>query len=320
MERLLPRPAGVPGIAIRIAVLLALTVSGCVAGSGGSPNASIIPGSSIAPGTSLDPGDLRLALVDRFGPHWYCDPDQYPIVRASFDEGATAVQRFSDMQVEGVVFGAVVRRLGLQGTTSFSDAQKLDIYRLWKGLVSISLDPAGNGAYRFDYVARPATNVQFGVETTGTIDATGTIAVQATASAGAPNCPICLARGTPIDTPTGSIAVDRLALGDRVWTLDRSGRRVPGTVIALGSTLAPASHRVLDLVLADGRTVTASAGHPLADGRPIGSLRIGDLVAGSRVVGLTSLAYGGGETFDLVVSGSTGTYLSDGIPLGSTLR
>jgi len=305
---------------VGIAVLVAILLAGCAGGSGASPDPSVVPGPSASPGASLDAGDLRVILLDQFGPRWYCDPDQYPIARESFDEGATAVARFADMQAEGVVFGAVVRHLGLQGTTTFSDAQKLDIYRLWKVLVSISLDPTGSGAYRFDYVAQPVGGASLGTETTGTIDGTGTITIQATASAGSPMCPICLARGTRIDTPTGSIAVERLALGDRIWTLDLAGHRVAGIVIALGSTLAPASHRVIDLVLADGRSVTASPGHPLADGRPLGTLRIGDVVEGSRVVGLTSLPYGGGETFDLVVSGPTGIYLSDGIPLGSTLR
>jgi len=324
------RPRNMPGswtwfgyslpIRLSAAVFTAVLLAGCAAGSGGSPGASVIPAPSVSPGASLDAGDLRLALVDRFGARWYCDPDQYPIARESFDEGATAVERFGDMQAEGVVFGAVVRRLGFQGATAFTDAQKLEIYRLWKVLVSISLDPAGNGAYRFDYVAQPVGGASLGTETTGTIDSHGAIAVQATATAGMPNCPICLARGTRIDTPTGSIAVERLSLGDRIWTLDLAGHRVAGIVIALGSTLAPASHRVIDLVLADGRSVTASPGHPLADGRPLGALRVGDLVDGSRVVSLASNPYGGGETFDLVVSGPTRVYLSDGIPLGSTLR
>jgi hypothetical protein len=302
------------------AALVAVILAGCVAGAGASPGPSTVPGPSVSPGASLDAGDLRLALVDRFGPRWYCDPDQYPIARESFDEGATAVARFGDMQAEAVVFGAVVRRLGLQEATTFTNAQKLEIYRLWKVLVSISLDPTADGRYRFDYVAQPASAGQPGTETTGTIDSLGTITIQATATAGPPNCPICLARGTRIDAPTGPIAVERLALGDPVWTLDLAGNRIPALVIALGSTIAPATHRVIELVLADRRSVTASPGHPLADGRRLEALRIGDMVDGSRVVALTSLAYGGGETFDLVVSGPTGTYLSDGIPLGSTLR
>jgi hypothetical protein len=258
--------------------------------------------------------------VDHFGPRWYCDPDLYPIARPSYDEGATAIERFPEMQAEGVIFNAVVRRLGLAGTTAFSAGQKLAIYREWKVLASLALDPVGNGSYRFDYLSEPAAGSPYGVETKGTIDSSGAIQVEATASAGAPNCPICLARGTRIDTPSGEIAVDRLTLGEQVWTLNLTGRRVVGTVIAIGSTIAPVNHRVIQLVLADGRSVTASPGHPLADGRRLGTLRVGDLVAGSRVVGVASLPYSGGETFDLVVSGPTGSYLSDGIPLGTTLR
>jgi hypothetical protein len=132
-------------------------------------------------------------------------------------------------------------------------------------------------------------------------------------------CPICLDRLTTIDTPAGPIAVDRLRLGDTVWTLDANGRRVAGTVIALGSTPAPAGHQVVRINLADGRSVTASPGHPLADGRTLADLVLGVVVDGAAVIGLERLAYEGGETFDLVVSGETGVYLAGGIPLASTI-
>jgi hypothetical protein len=114
--------------------------------------------------------------------------------------------------------------------------------------------------------------------------------------------------------------VEALRLGDPAWTLDEHGTRVRATVIALGSTAAPAGHRVVRLVLADGRTVTASPGHPLADGRPLGGLEVGESIDGSLVISLERIAYRGGRTFDLVVSGPTGIYLVDGIPLRSTLR
>jgi hypothetical protein len=111
-----------------------------------------------------------------------------------------------------------------------------------------------------------------------------------------------------------------LRLGDPVWTLDSAGRRVPGTVIALGSIAAPASHRVVLLVLADGRSVTASPGHPLADGRSIAEVGAGATVDGSLVKSARLVPYTGGSTFDLVASGETGAYFAGGIPLGSTLR
>jgi hypothetical protein len=312
-----PVMRSLPPLALCLALLL---LAGCAAAGGASPSPS--PSPTMVPGPSagavLDVGDLRLLLIDRLGPRWYCDPDQYPIAHG--DERSNAVDAFPRMQQEQVVFDAVLRRLGLDPSTDFTTDLKVSIYRLWKVAISIPLDPIGGGAYRFDYSALPVGGATTGIRTTGTIDAEGAITVESRTPTGAPTCPICLARGTRIDTPRGPVAVEDLALGDPIWTLDAAGRRIAASVIALGSTVAPADHHVIRLTLADGRSVTASPGHPLADGRLLGTLRVGDPVDGSRVVGLESLAYAGGETFDLVASGPTGIYLSDGIPLGTTLR
>jgi hypothetical protein len=108
-------------------------------------------------------------------------------------------------------------------------------------------------------------------------------------------------------------------VGDPIWTLDANGRRVTGKVVLIASTPAPAGHHVVRLELADGRIVTASPRHPLADGRAIGDVRPGDIVDGGRVVAADLIAYEGDRTFDLLASGSTGAYWAGGIPLGSTL-
>lgn len=307
----------------RVAVLALAAVvavlAGCAASSSSaSPGPSTFPGPSLSPGTTLDAGDLRLLLVDRLGARWYCDRDEFPIAHG--DEQSNALEALPKMQAEGAVFQAVIRRLGLDGVADLSATQTVEVYRLWKVAVSIPLDPIGSGRYRFDYTAQPVGGVSEGLRSTGTISGTGDIVVESQGPAGEPNCPICLARGTPIDTPHGPVAVERLALGDAIWTLDATGGRVAGVVIALGSTVAPADHRVIRLTLADGRSVTASPGHPLADGRRLAGLQLGDIVDGSVVVALDSLPYAGGRTFDLVASGPTGTYLSGGIALGSTLR
>jgi hypothetical protein len=73
-------------------------------------------------------------------------------------------------------------------------------------------------------------------------------------------------------------------------------------------------------VLADGRELFASPGHPLADGRALGAVTTGDQVDGATVVSATRVPYGYGRTFDLLPAGPTGTYWADGIALGSTLR
>ena len=268
-------------------------------------------------GAELDAGELRLLLMDHLGPHWYCDPDEYPVSRGTEQE--RALERFSEMQAEGAIFRAVAAALDIDVNGAVTDADKLAIYRIWKVALAVQLDPVGDGTYRFDYLAQPVGGAADGTRTTGLLSSKGLIQVEHQAPAGEPICPICLTRGTRIDTPDGPVPVDALRLGVSIWTIDADGRRTEGTVIALGSTEAPPTHRVIHLVLADGRTITASPGHPLADGRQLGAVVLGDVVDGSAIVSLERLPYGGSETFDLVASGATGGYYADGIPLGTTL-
>ena len=303
-----------PAALLSLAAVL-LLVAACSSGSGATPGPTIVPGPS--GGATFTAGDLRLLVIEQLGERWYCDPDQYPVARGT--ELERALERFDEMVAEGEIFKAVAARLGIDVTHPLADAQKVAIYHLWKVALSIPFDPVGNGRYRFDYLAAPLDGGAQGLRTMGIVSADGSMVIEQRAAAGEPPCPICLARGTLIDTPDGSIAVQDLRIGDAVWTLDGIGDRVAGTVVALGSTTAPADHHVIRLTLADGRSVTASAGHPIVDGRTFGSLAVGDLVDGSPVVSLEVLGYSGGETFDLVASGATGSYFSDGIPLRSTL-
>jgi hypothetical protein len=295
-------------------LLLAMVVGACSPGS--TPGPTIIPGPS--GGSPLSQAELRLLVIQQLGPRWYCDPDEYPVAHGS--EQDRAIERWPELQAEGELTRAIATRLGINLDQSVTDAEKLAIYRQWKVAQSIPLDPIGNGGYRFDYTAQPAAGATEGMRTAGTIDDQGTITVEQQATAGEPNCPICLSLGTPIDTPDGPVAVEQLRLGDPVWTLDAAGQRIAGVVIAIGSTPAPVGHHVIHLVLADGRSVTASAGHPLADGRLLADLRPGDPVDGSRVLSAETTSYGAADTYDLVASGPTGRYLAGGIPLGSTLR
>jgi Hint domain len=300
---------------VSLLVVLALAAAACSPG-GGSPK----PGPTILPGPTgggtFGPAELRLILIDQLGPLWYCDRDSYPVPR---DEGQAALEAWPEMQAENELFRAIATRLGIDVDADVSDAEVLAIYRQWKVGLAVQLDEIGEGAYRFDYLAQPVGNAAEGTRTAGTIRSSGEITIEQQAPAGEPMCPICLARGTLIDTPAGPVPVERLALGDPIWTLTTDGRRVAGSVIALGSTDAPPGHVVVRLVLADGRAITASPGHPLADGRLIGGLRPGDTVDGSRVSAAIREPYASTETFDLVSSGETGVYLAGGIPLGSTL-
>jgi len=104
-----------------------------------------------------------------------------------------------------------------------------------------------------------------------------------------------------------------------VWTVDALGHRVAATIVRVGSAPVPATHQVVHLALDDGRTLSASPGHPLPDGRRLGDLRPGDQVDGARVLRANLVSYAEPRTFDLLPSGATGAYWADGIPLASTL-
>ncbi len=132
-------------------------------------------------------------------------------------------------------------------------------------------------------------------------------------------CPICLAENTLIDTPAGSIRVQDLRKGIAVWTTDSSGARISATIIETVRTPVPATHRVIHLLLADGRELFASPGHPTGDGRVIGGLAAGDIIDGSRVIAADNIPYQKRFTYDILPSGATGAYWANGILIGSTL-
>jgi hypothetical protein len=307
--------SGRAAIAVVATCLIALAACSSPIGGGTTPGPTIIPAPTA--GATLGPAELRLLLIDQLGPLWYCDRDSYPVGR---DEAQSALEAWPEMQAENELFRAIAERLDIDVDADPSDAEVLAIYRAWKVGLAVQLETINEDAYRFDYLAQPVGNATEGTRTAGVIRDSGEITIEQQAPAGEPICPICLASGTRIDTPAGSIPVERLRLGDPIWTLTADGRRVVGSVIALGSTAAPPDHFVVRLVLEDGRTVTASPGHPLADGRLIGDLRPGDALDGSSVVSAFREPYTSRDTFDLVSSGETGAYFAGGIPLGSTLR
>ncbi len=283
---------------------------------GASATATTTPPASPTPAPTMVPSVVRLkyVLFDRFGSLWYCDPDFYPIARQ--DEQTLAAEHFPAIEADTGTFSIILVHLGYAPASRYTAAQQLAVYRDWKMLRALQLDPVSSG-YHFN--ARFTRDQQTGVLVEGTIDTGGTVTVISQAQAGRPNCPICLARGTRIATPEGPVAVEVLRVGMIVWTVGDGGLPVAAAVVDVGSTPIPASHEVVDLVLADGRELRASPAHPLADGRLVGALAPGDAVDGSLVVSATREHYDGGATFDLLPAGPSGKYWADGIPLGSTL-
>lgn len=132
-------------------------------------------------------------------------------------------------------------------------------------------------------------------------------------------CPICLAKNTLIDTPLGEIAVQNMQKGAPVWTTTISGERVTGIVLLTSKTAVPSDHTVVRLILADGRELLVSPGHPTIDGRTIGALTAGDVYDGARVVSADRVQYSDGYTYDILSSGETGFYFANGILLDSSL-
>jgi len=133
-------------------------------------------------------------------------------------------------------------------------------------------------------------------------------------------CPICLSGNTVIDTPEGNINVKELRIGMQVWTLDNLGHKQVGTILKIGKTLVPPTHKMVHLILNDGRELFASPGHPTADGRLLGDLSKKDLLDNSQVNSIERVPYGEKYTYDILPSGPTGFYWANDILVGSTLK
>ena len=254
--------------------------------------------------------DLKYRLIDTIGPPLFCGP---PVVRMPSDDEAS--QEVAALRSQDATsFDAIVHHEKLDAAHLTADDDRRIVQQV-QVLQALPLQADGQ-LFRFDYIAgRPSTE-----HVVGTIDDHGVISLEShdpTQFPGRGGCPICLAATTRIGTPDGPILVSDLRAGMLVWTVD-AGRRVAAPIAIVRYTPAPFGHRVIRVVLADGRAVVASPGHPTGDGRRVGELNPGDLLDGSRIVAMDVLPYAG-DTWDLLPLSSTGTYWADGVLLGSTL-
>ena len=266
------------------------------------------------PSGSLSPTELKYAVLNQFPDFFFCDPDFYPIARE--DEMTLTLQRFPELQANQEEFQAILIQNGLAGVTSFSDDQKLLIYREHKKLNAIYFELVRD---QFKFQIQTGSEGQSGEVITGTIDGNGSITIEER-KAGFPMCPICLVAGTLIETPRGAVGVEYLRVGDPVWTMNEAGQRVSAVILQAGSVRVPATHQVIHIQLSDGRELWASPGHPTADGRRLDDLNVGDILDGASVTVIGTMRYQGTATFDILPSGSTGFYWANGFLLGSTLK
>ena len=289
-----------------LSVCLASVLAACGTNVAASPTPAPVP---------LAQAELKYRVMDAGGRISFCDPDFYPIARA--DETELAKAKIGQIQADAETYAAITRRVG---------TDTLAVYHDWKALNALlltSISSSATARWSFTYRSEggpSATPVSKGngTQIEGSVDTFGTVDVAKRTAVGPLNCPICLAFGTRIATPSGEVAVEDLRVGDIVWTI-LDGARVAAPLVAVGRTPVPSTHEVVRLELADGRVVLVSPGHPTADGRRVGDLRAGDTLDGATVMSAEREAYAGGFTFDVRPAGASGAYWANGVLLGSTI-
>lgn len=73
------------------------------------------------------------------------------------------------------------------------------------------------------------------------------------------------------------------------------------------------------MLVEEVREVTASPGHPTAEGRRLGLLRPGERLDGAVITSVQRVSYGGKYVYDLFPAGATGLYWADGVLIGRTI-
>jgi len=262
----------------------------------------------------MSPAELKYRLIEQFGQPFYCDPDVYPVAReVPMGEVRQRVLNLSTNDV--TTFQIIATRLGIADPTSLSDDQVRQIYDESKKLNGILLDPVESG---YQFQIRISDAGSRGRLIAGLISSNGDLDQVRTEPATL-ICPRCLPGAVLIDTPDGLIPVKDLRKGMRVWTSDGRGGRYPAIILDTVVRWVPLQHEMMHVLLDDGRQLYVAGGHPLADGRAVGSLAKGDLVDGAQIIEAKLVRYQDDATYDILPSGETGTYWANSILLGSTL-
>jgi hypothetical protein len=265
-----------------------------------------------SPPTTYSLSELKYKLLAAYPDYFWCDPDLYPVARPGVEQ-QNAIDQFAIIVANQEEFSAILSHLNLPNKADYSDAEKLQIYREYKKLNgAVQVIPAAPG---YTFTIRTGQNEGYTYQ--GTISISGVIDVTSKTSS-FNTCPICLAAGTLIDTPEGPIPVETLRKGMTIYTVDNAGDKTTGVITETASVLAPSLFKITTIVLNDGRSVSASPGHPTPDGRAISELKVGDTFDGGIVVSVTSALYSG-STYDILPNGGTSLYWANGILLKSTL-
>jgi hypothetical protein len=257
--------------------------------------------------------ELKYLLLASFDNVFYVDPDFYPIAREGQEE-KNALEQFPIIRANAVEFSAILEHLGMPNKGEYTNEEKLRIYREHKKLtLGVELTASGD---IYHFILRVEEGQGERIE--GTITPSGEIKVLKREPS-FNTYPICLTKGTLIDTPSGPVPVEQLHRGMAIWTVDNSGNRIVAGVVETTTTPVPPLFHVMRVELNDGRNVTAAWRHPTAEGRALGEYHVGDTLDGALVILVQHVIYNGGATYDLLPAGSTGLYWANGILLKSTL-
>jgi hypothetical protein len=256
--------------------------------------------------------ELKYKLFAEFDVFWV-NPHLWPIVREG-EEQQEALARFAVIRADETEFQAILAYLSLSFKESYTDEEKLLIFRQHQKLaLAMEMTTSGSG---YTFVLREGEGDGWRYE--GTISTAGEIRI--TKKEPSLNIyPICLTLGTLIDTPSGRVPVENLAPGMLVWSVDESGRPMAVPILKTSRTGIPQDFKVITILLADGRSVSASPRHPSAAGIALAEYRVGDELDGSAILSIAYSPYPDGFTFDLLPGGKTGCYRANGILLKSTL-
>ena len=257
--------------------------------------------------------ELKYILIANFGGVFYCDPDFYPVGRPEVEQ-QNALEQFPAIRADQSEFSAMLKQLNLADKTDYTLDEKILIYREHKKL-ALGVELTGS-ASPYDFTMRVGENQ--GYRYTGTVTSAGKTTVLKKETS-FNTCPICLPQGTLISTPDGLVQVEQLVQGMSVWTVDEMGNRVAALITKTSKTPVPSPFRMVKLILNDGRSITASPGHPSAIGTAIGDYKVGDTLDGAKIIAITYVLYSGLDTYDILPSDATGQYWANGVLLGSTL-
>lgn len=275
---------------------------------------ALLPVSCFKPADEYSMPELKYRLISNFDNVFFVDPDFYPVAQEG-QEQENALEQFPNISANTAEFSAILEHLGLANKADYTDEEKLLIYREHKQLTyAVQVTPSED-VYNFTL----RVGEGWGERIEGTITPSGKIKILSR-DPSFNTYPICLVSGTLIDTPSGPVPVERLHKGMAVWTVDDSGKRVATTVLKTTVASTPSSFRAVRVRLNDGRTVTASPGHPTAEGRALGDYLVGDTLDEALVMLVEHVTYDGGATYDLLPNGSTGLYWANRVLLKSSLK